>query len=473
MFPLKSVPISPHIENGAMAIKLRLCPKLIWSYIKGNIKERAKDIVSIVLAITGITITSGVCYMTLCQAHPIFAYEAIVASNSVQTPVKTFNTMQGQNKISLKSKTEILTKVQMEQNEYYRWKTHTDLKYKGQLVSYPANGVIHVKTTKWINNRPVKINIVEINKKANSKLEIKPKTANTTILNTKANIRAIASSENSIVAINGGYFKPQTGIPLGTLVIDKDVLTGPIYNRVALGINNDNSYSMDKSAINITIKGRKTEIKADNINQPRMLSTYTLIYTDKWGKFTPPAPKYGMAIAVKDGEVLNFGYGSVEIPKGGFAIVGPKQNIESLLGDVKIKMDIRFTESFENSKHIIGGGPYLVKNGEMFVDMMEQKFGAINGKNPRTAIGYTENDELIIVTVDGREETSVGMTLWETARLMKDLGCVYAMNLDGGGSSVIYVKGKIENTPAYKEGIAISNAIVVNETTGLQTIASN
>ena len=37
------------------------------------------------------------------------------------------------------------------------------------------------------------------------------------------------------------------------------------------------------------------------------------------------------------------------------------------------------------------------------------------------------------------------------------------MNLDGGGSSVIYVKGKIENRPAYKEGIAISNAIVVNE----------
>ena len=56
------------------------------------------------------------------------------------------------------------------------------------------------------------------------------------------------------------------------------------------------------------------------------------------------------------------------------------------------------------------------------------------------------------------------MTLWEISRLMKDLGCKYAMNLDGGGSSVIYVKGKIENTPAYREGIAISNAIVVNET---------
>jgi len=434
-----------------MALRFRLCPRLYDKLL--NIKET----VSFLLTVIGITVTSGVCYMTLCQAHPIFAYEGN------QAPAY----------ISYKTQAEILTKEEIEQKEYEEWKIKTDIKYKGKLVSHPARGIIHVKTTKWINNRPVKINIVEINKKANSKLEIKPKTASSAVLNNKASIRNIAKNENSIIAINGGYFKPQTGVPLGTLVIDKDVLTGPIYNRVALGINPDNTYSMDKSEINITIKGKKQQINADNINQPRMLSTYTLVYTDKWGKFAPPAPKYGMAIAIKDGEIVNSNYGTVEIPKGGFAIVGPKQNIEKLLGDKKIKMDIKFTESFKNSEHIIGGGPYLVKNGQMYVDIKEQKFGAINGKNPRTAIGYTENNELIIVTVDGREETSVGMTLWEISRLMKDLGCVYAMNLDGGGSSVIYVKGKIENTPAYKEGIAISNAVVVNENQTPDSVAVN
>ena len=469
MFPLKSAFISPHSDGSAIAMKFRLCPKLPWTplfTIIGDLtRQRAKDIVSFLITVIGITVISGVCYMTLCQAHPIFAYEGNVNTGGI--------TSASIGRFAFKAKAETPSKAEIEQSEYYRWKTHTDLKYKGQLISRPAQGVIHVKVTKWINNRPVRINIVEINKKANSKLEIKPKTAGTMYLNNKASIRTIAQTENSIVAINGGYFKPQTGVPLGTLVIDKNVLTGPIYNRVALGINPDNSYSMDKSKINITINGRKTEIKADNINQPRMLSTYTLVYTDKWGKITPPAPKYGMAISVKDGEILNFGYGSVEIPKGGFAVVGPKQNIEPLLGDIKIKMNIKFTESFENSEHIIGGGPYLVKNGQMFVDIAEQKFGAINGKNPRTAIGYTETNELIIVTVDGREEASVGMTLWEISRLMKDLGCIYAMNLDGGGSSVIYVKGKIENNPAYKEGIAISNAIVVNENIDMQTVASN
>ncbi len=435
MFPLKTAFISPHFEGGAVALRLklplRLSPRL------------AKEAVSILLAILGITVISGVCYLTLCQAHPIFASEEAY--------------------ISFRSKAEILSKEEIEQRELEDWTAKTNHKYKGLLTSRPAKGIVHVKMTKWINNRPVKINVVEISPKSNSKLQIKPKTAADTVLNRKATIRNIARAENSIVAINGGYFKPQTGVPLGTLVVDKNVLTGPIYNRVALGINSDNSFSMDKSNIDITLRAKKLEIKADNINQPRMLSTYTLVYTEKWGKMTPPAPKYGMSVAIKDGKIVAQNYGSIEIPNGGFAVVGPKQKLEPLLSAKNIKIDINFPETFEKSEHIIGGGPYLVKNGQMYVDIKEQRFGAINGKNPRTAIGYTENNELIIVTVDGREEASVGMTLWEISRLMKDLGCKYAMNLDGGGSSVMYVNGKITNTPAYKEGIAISNAIVVNE----------
>ncbi len=435
MFPLKTAFISPHFEGGAIALRLklplRLSPRL------------PKDILSLLLAIIGITVTSGVCYLTLCQAHPIFAYE--------------------ESYTAFRSSAEILTKEEIEQREYENWLNSTNRKYKGLLISRPAKGIVHVKTTRRINNRPVKINIVEINPKANSKLQIKPKTAAGDVLNRKATIRNIARGENSIVAINGGYFKPQTGVPLGTLVINKNVLTGSVYNRVALGINSDNTFSMDKSNIDITIKTKKFEIKADNINQPRMLSTYTLIYTGKWGKMTPPAPKYGMSIAIKDGKIVNHNYGSIEIPTNGFAVVGPKQKLEPLLAAKNIEMNINFAQAFEQSEHIIGGGPYLVKNGQMYVDIKEQRFGAINGKNPRTAIGYTENNELIIVTADGREENSVGMTLWEISKLMKDLGCKYAMNLDGGGSSVMYVNGKITNTPAYKEGIAISNAIVVNE----------
>jgi len=64
--------------------------------------------------------------------------------------------------------------------------------------------------------------------------------------------------------------------------------------------------------------------------------------------------------------------------------------------------------------------------------------------DPRTAIGYNRNGrELILVVVDGRQPFySEGMTLAELAHLMSDLGAHYAMNLDGGGSSTMVIKGK-------------------------------
>jgi exopolysaccharide biosynthesis protein len=57
------------------------------------------------------------------------------------------------------------------------------------------------------------------------------------------------------------------------------------------------------------------------------------------------------------------------------------------------------------------------------------------------------------------------MTLGELARMMQSFGCVNAMNLDGGGSSVMYVNGKIVNSPAQPGGIPISNALTLSEKT--------
>ena len=53
------------------------------------------------------------------------------------------------------------------------------------------------------------------------------------------------------------------------------------------------------------------------------------------------------------------------------------------------------------------------------------------------------------------------MSLWELAKFMHSIGCVGAMNLDGGGSTVMYVKGNIVNNPAFKGGIALSNALII------------
>ncbi|MBS1761242.1 MAG: phosphodiester glycosidase family protein [Bacteroidetes bacterium] len=93
----------------------------------------------------------------------------------------------------------------------------------------------------------------------------------------------------------------------------------------------------------------------------------------------------------------------------------------------------------------VGGGPVLVQNGEIVITNNEElKFSgkAINDKHPRTAMGYTNDDKLIILVVEGRNKSAAGATLTQEAQILKDLGCVEALNLDGGGSSCMVVNGK-------------------------------
>lgn len=345
--------------------------------------------------------------------------------------------------------------------EKARWLAGINTRYKGARPSYIQEGIVHLTLLKYLNGRPVKINIVEVNRHLNPQIEIAPQLASSTNLAQKATIKTIANNTNSIIAINGTYFKPQNGIPLGTLVIDKKILTGPIYNRVALCVSKD-GFAMGRFELNASLKSKDKVLKIDNINQPRMLSTYTLVYTRDWGKFSPQTPQYGAQLVIENNKITKISDTSVEIPQNGYVIVGSKSNLEPFFGAKDVKVDIKTSPDLENADHIISGGPYLVRDGAIFIDTAEQKLNAVEGKNPRTAVGYTAEGNLILVTVDGREQASVGMTLTELARLMKDIGCINAMNLDGGGSSVMYVNGNIVNSPAVKGGIAISNAFTVS-----------
>ncbi len=414
-----------------------------------HIKEKVppatlKTIILATIVTLCITVTSGVCSKALSSSHPIFIEE----------------------NQSNEEKIAYISPIQKEVLNRENFVRRINKKYPAKNITFPTYGIAHIKLTKYINQRPIKINIVEIDKSANNLLNIKPETAGTK-LNSRAQIRTIAQKNNSIVAINAGYFKPQTGVPLGALVIDGQVLTGPIYNRVGIGIieeKNQTRFVMDKVAMDITIKSNKSIIKADNINQPRMLSTYTIIYTPHWGNMSPFAPKYGKVAAVSNGKIIAMSANQIAIPKDGFVISAPAKILDKLAQERNITYDIKLNETFKNADHIIGAGPYLVKNGEVYVDVTEQKFASITGRNPRSAIGYNDKNELIIVTIDGREESSVGVTLTQLAYIMKGLGCTYAMNFDGGGSSVIYVNGKITNSPAQTGGISISNALTIFET---------
>ena len=333
-------------------------------------------------------------------------------------------------------------------------------RYKNSMIYDVVLGVKHIKLTKTINGRPVRINVVEINQKLNPNLQINPQLSSSRLAS-KSTITTLARKNNSLVAINGTYFKPQTGVPLGTLMINGKIYTGPIYNRVAMGIF-DEGFDMARLELNAQVKSFKGNLKVDNINQPRMLSTHVIVYTPEWGSFAPPSPKYGKQIAVENGKIVSIGTQTMPIPHNGYVIVGPDERLSKLYRAKHVDLDIKTIPNWDNVKHIISGGPYLVKNGEVFVDMTEQKLGAIGGKNPRTAIGYTQDGNFIMVAVDGREGASVGLTLKELAWFMKSIGCINAMNLDGGGSTVMYVKGRVVNMPKVKGGIALSNALTID-----------
>ncbi|MDB5223682.1 MAG: hypothetical protein JWN83_2349 [Chitinophagaceae bacterium] len=96
-------------------------------------------------------------------------------------------------------------------------------------------------------------------------------------------------------------------------------------------------------------------------------------------------------------------------------------------------------------KTAIGGGPVLLQNGEIKITNNEERMfvgKAINDKHPRTAIGYTKDNKLIILVVEGRNANAHGATLTQEAQIFKDLGCIEALNLDGGGSSCLLINGK-------------------------------
>jgi exopolysaccharide biosynthesis protein len=112
----------------------------------------------------------------------------------------------------------------------------------------------------------------------------------------------------------------------------------------------------------------------------------------------------------------------------------------------------------------IGGGPVLIHNGQIFItNVQEQMLVSGEGdKHPRTAMGYTQDDKLIILVIQGRSPGKAeGATLLQEAMILQDLGCYEALNLDGGGSSCMLINGKETIKPSDKEGARAVPAVFI------------
>jgi exopolysaccharide biosynthesis protein len=131
------------------------------------------------------------------------------------------------------------------------------------------------------------------------------------------------------------------------------------------------------------------------------------------------------------------------------------------IGD-HVGVNFSLSPNLEGVDTAIGGGPPLVIHGKSQHKEQTGKADHLRARNPRTAIGWNES-EFFMVVVDGRKaDLSVGMTFPELASLMIRLGSTEAMNLDGGGSTTMWLNGKVINHPSEKGVLRhVANTLVL------------
>jgi exopolysaccharide biosynthesis protein len=136
----------------------------------------------------------------------------------------------------------------------------------------------------------------------------------------------------------------------------------------------------------------------------------------------------------------------------------------------------RWADDWEEMRHALAGGHALICEGKIYPEIQRAHYESaresahVLSRHPRTAIGARTNRVILLVTADGRHpKQAEGLTLLQTALLMKSLGCVNAINLDGGGSTTLWRRGKgVINHPSDNkkfdaEGARlIRTAVIVN-----------
>lgn len=216
------------------------------------------------------------------------------------------------------------------------------------------------------------------------------------------------------------------------------------------------------------------EYSVEDINKPFVAGP--TVYTPAFDKKTP-RKKSVLEIVVSDDHVISIinGKGGTVIPEDGFIYaITPQYQENKDFSGITIGAQAALVKNFDNDRqdwesaeYLLGSTPLLIKNGEITSTITSGSSTFFTKRHPRTAVGVREDGKWIFMVVDGRQKDSVGMTLMELAQFMLEYDCIYALNLDGGGSSVFIMDGKIVNNPSGREWSfvkserSISNAVLV------------
>jgi len=223
-----------------------------------------------------------------------------------------------------------------------------------------------------------------------------------------------------------------------------------------------------------------TELSAEGYNKKSFYDYRSINILDrKWVKDSigASAARPDIVELVVDGGLvreLRVGMPAVEIPVGGFVAVaragadgghpfsGPEFAPGSPAG-----FSVALSPGLEGAQWHIEGASMIVRDGAV-PGRFTFEPGNVSQRNPRTIVGCTEDgNELMLVTIDGRQAASVGLSSWEAAELMLGLGAYNALSMDGGGSTTMVTRApgssglSIVNSVSDSSPRAVANGIGV------------
>lgn len=338
-------------------------------------------------------------------------------------------------------------------------------------------GVEYAEVRRDISGLAVNFDLLRLDLK---KVRIDLHHAGRTVIGTDTT-SAMAIQNKAIAAINAGFFRldktPFAGDPVGMFMVDGVWLSEPTNDRIQLLINNkptrtEIEIGRTKITQTINIGGEKFEITG--LNRERKKDDL-IIYTPEFGQTTQTASD-GIELVVIKGVVaaLSSGLGNAVIPQNGLVISASGTFRESLSKIAKESATVTMTRKWEGlpaafekdraKLDVVTGVPLLIKNGNINITWEQEKTNKafVETRHPRTAVAKLKGGKFLMLVADGRTENSGGIGLEDLAKYLLELGATDAMNLDGGGSTTMFVDGKVVNHPSDKEGERkVSDALVV------------
>lgn len=281
----------------------------------------------------------------------------------------------------------------------------------------------------------------------------------------------------AVAGINADFF-PFTGDPLGLMVRAGELISPPgPRSFFAWGDNGESTTGRGQFRATIRIDGGDPidlDVMNEELGRPMIGLQTPSVGFARWrnsedyavlrvmeGAWNPTGSAFLEVVSVQNGP------GNIAVPPDGAILVatGAKGPIVARLrpGQV-IQADWQTTGAdWSVFRNAVAGGPGLVRNGQVWIDALEQGFNDSFSRNrhPRTAIGRTRAGDVWLVAIDGRQPMSIGATLEETAWVMRRLGCVDAINLDGGGSTAVNLFGVTLNRPSDGREREVANGILL------------